>query len=158
MIPKIYFDNPYPVNVPAEYLTEFYINNNKEKNKKDLMEEIQSLILNHKTCKNARESKQKALSLYREMLIFYMRQNFDNKGVYLIIHNSYNLVKACEEDGDILKFFKSNDIDLTHLFGSTKEDLHILIVPFKTLKSARIMKNKLKNTNTIEIWNGARIL
>lgn len=156
MIPECYFKDPFPIQVPADYLSDCWVSESD-----DFDHDNDEWIRMWKDLAHADETDpedipiiEESRELYGKMVHFYMEKNFEGqKGVYAVVHDAHNLIKATRDDGNIRIFFKEFGIDFSHLFGNTKMDLQVVIIPFDSIDELIEMKDRLKLSNAIEVWD-----
>lgn len=68
---------------------------------------------------------------FDEMVLLYLEKNFA-QGNYCIIQDAHGIVKQLERKGQISAIFNEFNIDLSHLFGMTEEELVLLAIPMKS--------------------------
>jgi len=149
MIHDIYFKDPFPINIPMDDLSDCYIEGNPGERTAELLESWGEIAVGNVDAKNTEDLRK----IYIKMVYYYMEQNFKDKGLFTVIHDAYNLIKASMEDGTIRGFFKEYGIDFSHMFGFGTTDLQIVVVPFNNIEKALEMKDKIKFSNAIDIWN-----
>ena len=129
MIPEIYFEDPFPINIPMDDLSDCYIQENPEKHIPEIMEswgEVDDKDISAKKIDELRK-------IYLKMVYTYMRVNFNKKGLFAVIHDASNIAKSVMEDGDVSRFFKKYGIELSHMYHLPKQELQIIIAPFKDI-------------------------
>lgn len=146
MIPEIYFEDPFPINIPADDLADCYVGEGTDHSPKEWLE------IWGKAVDGDPEDLENLRDLYIKMVDFYMEKNFDKQGLFAVVHDAYNIVKASGEDGNIRDFFDQYGIDFSHLMGNTKMDLQIIVIPFKNIEKLIKMKEQIGLSNTIQMW------
>ena len=155
MIPDIYFEDPFPINVPAEYLSDCWITEGSNHDHNEWITTWQKAMEDNPDPEDVEELR----VLYGEMVHFYMECNFkEREGTFAIIHDAFNIIKASGDDGNIRNFFKEYRIDFSHLFGNVKMDVQIVIVPFDDIEKLLEMKSKIKLSNAIEVWQDGSLV
>lgn len=149
MIHDDYFEDPFPINITMDDLSDCYISGDPQNRSVEVMDCWGEVAAGDTTAKSVTELR----SVYLKMVYYYMEHNFDKKGLFAVIHDAYNLVRATEDDGTIKGFFTAYGIDFSHMFGFEKTDLQIIAVPFDDIIKLLDMKEKIKLSNAIDIWD-----
>jgi len=159
MIPEIYFEDPFPINIPMDDLSDCYITENPKDHIPELINSwgevsLEGVLEGNMTSKKIDELKK----IYVKMTYTYMNANFYKKGLFAVIHDASNIVKAVMENGSVNMFFKEYGIDLSHLYHFSKQDLQIIIVPFNNIEDLLEMTNTIKALNAIDIWDNTEFV
>jgi len=147
MIPEIFFEDPFPINVSSEDLMTCFTSGNTEYDQENII------------CKIKNDTNfEDLISLYSDLVAFYMNKNLKGRGRFVVIHNAQPIVKSTENDGSIRQYFLDVGLDFSHLYGFGVTDIQILIIPCSILKcDPEVFVKKFKETQTIEIWNNGKI-
>ncbi len=135
--------NEYPVNITPEELMDCYFEHNPEFTVEKFID----------TFWESEDGQEECLGTFIEMTHCYMQSNYYDKGEYLVVYDSYGIVKSIENDGSIKKFFIESGIDLTHLIGYEKHDLVVLVIPCAIVKNIDKIIKILNNIRKIELWS-----
>jgi hypothetical protein len=147
MIPSIFFEDPFAINVSSEDLMTCFTSEKTEEDQKDIIDKIQNDT-----------NFEDLISLYSDLVSFYMNKNLKGKGRFIVIHNAQPIVKSTESDGSIRQFFLDLGLDFSHMYGLGVTDIQILIIPCSILKcDPEYLIKKFQKTQTIEIWNNGKI-
>jgi len=144
-IPDIFFEHPFPLNIPSEDIVDYYCQAGDAFN----FEEFNEVFHGDD---DSDEANAIAYFKFLEMMHCYMRDNIRSPGIYFVLVDAYEIVQGIENDGSLKKFFDDHGVDLTHLIGKTESDLVTVILPVSILKKPDKFLEKMRKIRDVEIW------
>jgi len=112
----------FPTNISFDEIMAFYLDQNPEVN----IGKLYSLF-----CPDDDKDEEDE-DIYSDIMASYLSE-FYSKGTFLLISYAEDFIKKIRENGAFRSRAEEFNLDFSHLYGMTNDELHLLAIPFDTL-------------------------
>jgi hypothetical protein len=94
-------------------------------------------------------------NFYEDLVEMYVVKNFKS-GFFGVFHDAYGILHDYNENKLIREVFDELKLDLTHLTGMSKEDMQLLIIPFKNIDDMEYLGYIYRKNKLFEYWKDGK--